>query len=142
MIARSHPHCGASVVLIGLLGMALAVGGCGSSRRSQIDRLPDAPQLVGGGMMIQWRAPVSGTVYLVEKRTGRIIETRSLAQDEVYSFEVKSIVQADEYEELLGISFARTRFLLYFEPTRPAGSARETTRTSESVQARSRSGAK
>ena len=139
MIARNHPHFGASVVVIGLLGMALAVGGCESSRRSQIDRLPDQPQLVGGGLMIQWRAPEAGTVYLVERRTGRMIETHSLAQDEVYSFEVTSVVQADEYEELLGIDFARTRFLLYFEPAGAAGSANETIRTSESMQARSRS---
>jgi hypothetical protein len=104
------------VVAAGLAGMA-AVGGCYSQRRSELSRVPDKEHLVGGGIMIEWQAPEPGTVYLVEERTGKIVETRSLAAGGVYSFSVTSIVQASDYEELLGIKFSKTRFLLYFEPT-------------------------
>ena len=66
-------------------------------------------------MIIEWRAPERGTVYLVEKRTAKIVETRSLDAGEVYSFSATSIVQADEFEQMLGIRFAKAQFVLYFE---------------------------
>jgi hypothetical protein len=74
--------------------------------------------LVGGGVMIEWKAPEAGTVYLVEKTTGKIVETRSLEEGEKYTWTVTSVVQAEDLQELLGIKFSRARFLLYFEPTR------------------------
>jgi preprotein translocase subunit SecA len=73
-------------------------------------------------MMIEWKAPEQGTVYLVEKQTGKIIETRSLEEGEVYSFAAKSAVQADEFEQMLGIRFSRAHFQLYFEPADEEGS--------------------
>ncbi len=101
-----------------LLGVVLAAGGCGSEQRSQMEYLPGEQYLVGGGFIIDWEAPEPGTVYLIERQTGKIVETRTLAEGEAYTFEVSSIVQADELEELLGISFAKTRFMLYFEPAK------------------------
>jgi hypothetical protein len=124
MNKRNYPHVVVLVLIISLLS-ALAVGGCGAGRQSPIVRLPDAPQMVGGGMMIEWKAPERGTAYLVEKQTGKIVETRSLEQDEVYSFAATSVVQADEFEQMLGIRFSRARFLLYFEPAGAEGSATE-----------------
>jgi hypothetical protein len=91
--------------------------------------------MVGGGMMIEWKAPERGTAYLVEKQTGKIVETRSLEQDEVYSFAATSVVQADEFEQMLGIRFSRARFLLYFEPALAEGAATE---SSEPVRGWSR----
>jgi hypothetical protein len=44
------------------------------------------------------------------------VETRSLEEGDVYSFIVDSTVRAQELGDILGISLARTRFLLYFEP--------------------------
>lgn len=106
------------IAAIVLFGVALIAGGCGSEERSQMDRLPGEQHLVGGGFLIDWEAPEPGTVYLIEKQTGRIVETRTMAEGEAYTFEVASIVQAEELEELLGIDFAKTRFLLYFEPAK------------------------
>jgi hypothetical protein len=122
MNKRNCPYVVVSVLVSGLLGV-LAVGGCGPGKSASVVRLPDAPQMVGGGMMIAWKAPERGTVYLVEKQTGKIIETRSLEEGEVYSFSATSVVQADEFEQMLGIRFSKARFLLYFEPTVAAGSA-------------------
>jgi len=106
-----------------LPGVALVAGGCGSERRSLMDRLPGERHLVGGGIMIDWKAPEPGTVYLVEKQMDKIVETHTLAEGETYTFEVASIVQAEELEELLGIDFSRTQFLLYFEPAVEKGPA-------------------
>lgn len=92
------------------------LGGCASSRPLQADGLPGEEYLVGGGVMIEWEAPADGTVYLVEKQTSKIIETRSLKEGESYSFSVASGAQAQEFETVLGIDFSEARFLLYFKP--------------------------
>lgn len=124
MNKKNYPHVVVLALTISLLGV-LAAGGCGAGKQAQVVRLPDAPQMVGGGMMIEWKAPERGTVYLVEKQTGKIVETRSLEQDEVYSFAATSVVQADEFEQMLGIRFSRARFLLYFQPAAAESSAAE-----------------
>ncbi len=134
MNKSNYLHVVVSVFIVSLLGV-LATGGCGAGKSSPVVRLPDAPQMVGGGMMIEWKAPERGTAYLVEKQTGKIVETRSLEQDEVYSFTATSVVQADEFEQMLGIRFSRARFLRYFEPALAEGSA---TQASETVRAWSR----
>lgn len=124
MNKRNYPHVVVPILVVSLLGV-LAAGGCGPGKRSPAARLPDAPQMVGGGMLIEWKAPERGTAYLVEKRTGKIVETRSLEEGEVFSFAATSVVQADEFEQMLGIRFSRARFLLYFEPALGEGSATE-----------------
>jgi hypothetical protein len=116
MNKMNHPRMVVLVVALSLLGGVLIFCGCGWSKRSPIVHLPDSPRLVGGGMMIEWKAPERGTVYLVEKRVGKIVETRTLEKGEVYSFAATSVVQADEFEQMLGVPFAKARFLLYFEP--------------------------
>src|SRR5512143_2750664 len=108
MKKRNCPHVVVWLLAVSLLGI-LAVGGCGPGKPAPVVRLPDAPQMVGGGMMIAWKAPERGTIYLGEKQTGKIVETRSLEQDEVYSFAATSVIQADEFERMLGIRFSRAR---------------------------------
>ena len=85
--------------------------------------------------MIEWKAPERGTAYLVEKQTGKIVETRSLEEGEVYSFAATSVVQADDFEQMLGIRFGKARFLLYFEP---AGEENSVAQTGEPVRPWSR----
>ncbi|MCU0915376.1 MAG: hypothetical protein MUC88_12545 [Planctomycetes bacterium] len=102
--------------MTGLLAGVLASAGC-TTRSLHLDsRLPDQPRLVGGGVIIEWKAPEPGTAFLVEKQTGKIVETRTLAADEVFSFAATSVVQADEFEQILGIRFDQAQFLLYFQP--------------------------
>ena len=132
MNRRNYPYVVVPTLIMGLLG-ALAMSGCRAGKPEAVVRLPDAPQMVGGGMMIEWKAPERGTVYLVEKQTGKIVETRSLEQDEVYSFAATSVIQADEFEQMLGVRFSRARFLLYFQPAVAEGSP---TGASESVRTR------
>ncbi len=103
--------------------LLLTFVGCASRGRSPLVGLPNSPRLVGGGVMIEWKAPQPGTVYLVEQRTGKLVETRSLDEGEVYSFAATSVVQADDFEQMLGIRFAKARFALYFEPQDGTGEA-------------------
>jgi hypothetical protein len=138
MVAENRPRVGVLVLVMGLLSLGLAAG-CGGSKHPPVVRRPDQPRLVGGGMTIEWQAPQPGTAYLVEMRTGKIVETRTLEAGEVYSFSATSVVRADEFEQMLGIRFAKAQFLLYFEPADEAGSAGQAPRTSEFIQTRSRS---
>ncbi len=106
----------------GLLALTiLMLVGCSTSPLLQPDGLPGEQYLVGGGMMIDWEAPATGTAYLVEKASGKIIETRSLAQGDSYTFSVSSGGQAAEFEKMLGVRFSEARFLLYFQPAGTTG---------------------
>jgi hypothetical protein len=118
MKKRDYTRVVIPMVVTGLLGVLL-IGGCWSGHRTA--RLPDTPRLVGGGMMIEWRAPERGTVYLVEKCTRKVVETRSLEEGGIYKFAATSVVQADEFEQMLGIRFSKAQFQLYFEPAGAAG---------------------
>jgi hypothetical protein len=111
-----------AVVLGGLLVTMLVFGGCRMSSRLQADGLPGDEYLVGGGFMIDWEAPSTGIAYLVEKTTGKIVETRSMAAGDTYSFSVSSPGQAADFERALGIKFSEARFLLYFQPAGSRGS--------------------
>ena len=103
--------------VVGLLMFtAVVLAGCGTTRQLEAGGLPGEEYLVGGGLMIEWEAPADGTAYLVEKETGKIIETRSLKEGDSYGFSVSSGAQAQEFEEVLGIDFSQARFLLYFKP--------------------------
>ncbi|MBN1362569.1 MAG: hypothetical protein JW993_18370 [Sedimentisphaerales bacterium] len=112
--------CVVALVAFALV-LALLLGGCSTPPPLQADGLPDDQYLVGGGLMIDWRAPTAGTAYLVEKTTGKIIETRSMEAGDNFSFSVASEVQADEFERILGIKFSEALFWLYFKPGDAAG---------------------
>ncbi len=107
--------------LVSLVLVLLSLAGCRTSPTLQADGMPGEEYLVGGGMMIDWEAPDVGTAYLVEKVSGKIIETRSLNKGDSYSFSVSSGKQATEFERMLGVKFSEARFLLYFLPAGAAG---------------------
>lgn len=92
--------------------------------------LPGKQYLVGGGLTISWKAPEAGTVFLMEKKTGKLVETKSVEEGDVFSFTVDSTVRAEELGDILGMNLARAQFLLYFEPAggaeQPAEQARLT----------------
>jgi hypothetical protein len=105
-----------AVLIAGLLGV-LGIVGCAPQARHRPARLLEESQLVGGGLMIQWQAPADGIVYLVERRSGRLVETRALRAGEVYDFAIRTVVEAEDMRRLIGIPVARAEFLLYFEPS-------------------------
>jgi hypothetical protein len=111
------------VLVIGtVLLLALLLSGCSTSRSLQADGLPGEEYLVGGGMMINWEAPADGTAFLVEKTTGKIVETRSMKRGDTYDFSVGSAGQALEFEKVFGVKLSEARLMLYFEPATPGHS--------------------
>lgn len=99
-----------------LLLLTLLLSGCSTNRSLQADGLPGEEYLVGGGMMINWEAPSTGTAYLVEKTSGKIVETRSMQRGDTYDFSIASGGQAMEFERLFGVKLSEARLMLYFEP--------------------------
>lgn len=94
----------------------IALAGCRSEERFRPEYLSGESRLVGGGFKIVWQAPVSGTAYLVERRTGKLVQTVTLGEGEIYKFAVESVVDADDLETLLGIDVDNAQLLLYFKP--------------------------
>jgi hypothetical protein len=101
---------------------AVLVASCESKQRFRPENISSGQflsgqqYLVGGGLNIAWKAPEAGTVYLMEKKTGKLVETKSLEEGDVFSFVVDSTVRAQELGDILGMSLAKAQFLLYFEP--------------------------
>lgn len=104
------------IVVLTVSGVMLAFAGCHSKAQFRPAYLSETSRLVGGGLKIQWRAPEPGTVYLVEKRTGKLVQTLTLEAGESYDFKVESIVDAEELGDMLGVNMAKAQFLLYFKP--------------------------
>ena len=128
MIFKDWTRVGSGMSIVAIFAAVLVLGGCETQASRRVANLPGEYRLVGGGLNISWQAPEPGTVYLVEKKTGKLVETRTLQEGETYLFAVESIVRAEELQEMLGIDFSRTQFLLYFEPAgeKPTESARLT----------------
>jgi len=119
MLTRSNRTLVATAV-----GLMLVAAGCGAMRSAHAAGLPRHLEAVGGGLMINWKAPVPGTVYLVEKTTGKIIETRSLDEGEVYEFEIASDETGTEaFEKIIGVKLTDARLVLYFKPASSKKSA-------------------
>jgi len=116
MMTRNCVRVAGLLVVAGLMFAALTVTGCASTGLHRVNNLPGEQRLVGGGIMISWKAPEAGTVYLVEKKTRKLIETRSLDEGDVFDFKVESTVDAEELGNMLGINFSKAEFLLYFKP--------------------------
>lgn len=111
------------VVLAAAFFGMLAMAGCESQPTSRPVYLSGDARLVGGGLKIEWQAPEPGTVYLVEKRSGKLVQTFTLKAGEMYDFAIESVVDAEELGSMLGIDIAKAQFLLYFKPAGPATAA-------------------
>ena len=104
-----------TVVAFGVL-----VAGCTSSH------LPRNGKVVGGGLLIDWRAPTAGTAILVETVSDRIIVTESLEEGDLFTFDaagnnaplVDSILAGADVRGSRNLSplAETTRFVLYFVP--------------------------
>lgn len=102
-------------VVAAFIGL-LAFAGCSPQERARPVYLSGESRLVGGGLKIEWKAPEAGTAYLVEKQTGKLVQTVTLESGQSYEFKVESVVDADELEQLIGIDMDKAQFLLYFKP--------------------------
>ena len=95
--------------------VVLTMVGCGSGGVLNRDGLPSKKYLVGGGLMIEWKASESGTAYLVEETTKKILITQWVEKGEDVDFSPGGESQ-EEVEGLLGIKLADAKFSLFFIP--------------------------
>lgn len=119
-LGRSRVSGGNIIVAAAVVGLMMAVAGCGTMGLQGSD-LPRGAKVVGGGFLIDWEAPTAGTVYLVEKTTGKIVETRSLDEDESYDFEMSLGDEgvAETFQNTFGVSVKEAKLVLYFKPAGP-----------------------
>ncbi len=112
-----------------ILGLwaALGMAGCGASLQTGVSLekerpftqrgIPDKAFLVGGGFKINYTAPAEGTVYWVEETTGKILETRSVTDDEGVELEMDlEDMEPDAFKRLIGVDMATAKMSLYFIP--------------------------
>jgi hypothetical protein len=107
-----------------IAGVVLYMAGCSAMQPARA--LPPGVQgdVVGGGLRIEWIAPVKGTAYLIEATTNRIIETRSLDSGNSYSFAAPIEGQKNDFDRVLGVKLSEARFVLYFRPADARNPAR------------------
>jgi hypothetical protein len=99
------------LLVVAIIGLALSLGGCSTS----VAGLPSGVEAAGGGLTITWKVPASGTIYLVEKKTGKIIETKSVNEGEVFESQIEP-ESAETFENAVGVPLANARIVLYFKP--------------------------
>ena len=92
-----------------VIGVALLWAGCATNP------LPRNAKLVGGGLLINWSPPKPGTAILIEKKSGKIMATRSVSpSDGAFEFDPS----VPDFAHLLRTMFdpipADAEFALYF----------------------------
>jgi hypothetical protein len=107
------------VVTLGLVAGLMLVGCASSSPQTNGQftprGIPAREYLVGGGFEIFYRAPNKGTAYWVEEATAKILQTKSLEEDEDIKVEVQSL-DPNDFKQMVGVEVAKARLSLYFIP--------------------------
>jgi hypothetical protein len=115
MVAQSNRVLGGGAIAAAVVGLVMIAAGCSVTPSLHGNGLPSGLETVGGGPQINWKAPTDGTVYLVEKTSGKIIETQSLDKGEVFEFEIGSD-DVETFEKVVGVRLTAARLVLYFKP--------------------------
>jgi hypothetical protein len=76
--------------------------------------LPKDSQKVGGGFEIAYLMPEDGTVVLIDKTTGKTIQTISLKEGETFDFVCRASDQ--KLFKDMGVEIQRADFVLYSYP--------------------------
>jgi hypothetical protein len=95
------------------------VTGCGLSNQTFFgpDGLPKEQYRVGGGLVIEYRAPQDGTFYLVDQKSGKFIVTQSVQEGSTFDFSLPD-TNDDQYQKLAK-SLIAGKLVLYFVPNPP-----------------------
>ena len=118
MVAQRAWIGGRGALAVVVAGLALIAAGCVTTQYYPATGLPGHLEVVGGGLTINWKAPTAGTAYLVEKTSGKIIETESLDEGEAFEFEIDP-EGAATFEKAVGVPLQNARIVLLFKPARP-----------------------
>jgi hypothetical protein len=96
------------VMTFAMLGLFL--GGCQSNGSFDWRGLPREHYYIGGGYDIDYTARTAGTLYIVEKRTNKLVGTKTMSAGERHQGKM------DLDHKALGIDASRMRFAFYFIP--------------------------
>jgi len=114
----------ANVLVAVIAAMSVvSILGCVSAHRGPFDAngLPREKYFVGGGFMINWRAPQDGTAYVVMSAAGesKIVQTEDLKEAEEFDLSLSEASQEtlDQVEKVLGAKLSEAKFSLYFVPS-------------------------
>ncbi len=107
-----NKHYLTSAVLGALMMFA---GSCTSTKVFTDSGIPKPRFQVGGGWVISYKAPSDGTLYYVEEKTGKILETKSVKEGQEVEFGGAPPEPA-EAEAILGIPTKEANLKLYFVP--------------------------
>ncbi len=105
-----------SAIAVVVVGLVIIAAGCSSMPMMRPAELPTGLQVVGGGFNIYWEAPAKGTVYLVEKTSGKAIATESVEEGEAYEFDLDPEDDANAFKAATGVELKDARLVLYFKP--------------------------
>lgn len=95
------------VVAVGLL-----MAGCATSS------IPKGARAVGGGLRVSWSSPESGTAFLVEQTTHKIVATENVGTG-TFDFDVSHGRDAEVLRAIFPNSLPTNAvFVLYFLPDR------------------------
>ena len=108
---------------------ALFLGGCTSTGMNgafRSDGLPKQQYYVGGGFSINFTAPASGTAYIVEENSGKLLMTQTLDKDQLCGVDIDTR-EEDTHLRLksIGIDPTNMKLGLYFVPAQVAGEVLE-----------------
>ena len=113
-------------MLITAVGLLMSAAGCGTLTSLQGGDLLKGAKVVAGGFAINWKAPTAGTVYLIEKTSGKTIETQSVDEGGTYEFEMtlddEEVLQT--FANAFGVSVKEAELVLYFKPGLSQGKTR------------------
>lgn len=98
-----------------LILLVVGITGCDTQNSKQSvtthDGLPSPRWQVGGGLEIEYTAPVDGIAYVVDQTSGRFLVTETIEAGEEFDFSLLNDVD----QGLYGITPA-SRVVLYFVP--------------------------
>jgi len=124
---RNRRFKNADVIKLLLLSITAAViTGCMSESPIGANGIPAKKYLVGGGLAIEWVAPTNGTAYLVEERSKKILQTKSLIEGDKFDSSIDPTTAAvAQWDELLGTRILTAKLSLYFVPAKEKDIDRE-----------------
>jgi hypothetical protein len=103
--------------IISLITALTLFTGCATNSSFQHGGIPKEKYLAGGGFEYVFQAEADGTLYIVEKNTKRIIETKPMKRSEKVSSQISDTEKfATSFEKLYGMPTSEAQIILYFIP--------------------------
>ncbi len=131
MIKKGYFQLTDAIVPVFLAIVMFTAAGCVSVSASHVSMSAGSSEgihffsekhLVARGFTIRWETPVDGTAYLVEEKTGKILQTETLRKGQVFTYDASRGPLG--LEKMVGLKPAEAKISLYFVPCQEATSAK------------------